>query len=147
VTPVIYLRIASVLTLIHSLLHTVAGVFSAPPPGTQQAAAAAMKASQFDVMGLTRTYWDFHLGFGLAIGLFLLVEGVVFWQLSLWPTTLAAQQRPILVTFAIGYLALAGISWKYFFPPPFYVEILIALCLGATIVSKTRLKNESGLKN
>ena len=31
--PVIYLRIASILTLIHSILHTVGGVFGKPPSG------------------------------------------------------------------------------------------------------------------
>ena len=32
--PVVFLRIASVLTFIHSVLHTIGGVFSGPDPGS-----------------------------------------------------------------------------------------------------------------
>ena len=34
--PVLYLRIASILTLIHSILHTIGGVFGKPPSGQPQ---------------------------------------------------------------------------------------------------------------
>jgi hypothetical protein len=53
---VIFLRIASVLTFIHAVLHTIGGVFGTPGPGAQQAAVAAMKANQFPLMGFTRNY-------------------------------------------------------------------------------------------
>jgi hypothetical protein len=135
-TPVLLLRIASVLTLIHSALHTIGGVYGTPPPGIEQTTAALMKANTFPVMGLTRSYWDFHIGFGLAISLFLCIEGVIFWQLSSLAKANGALFRPILITFLIGYLALAGISWAYFFPPPVITEILIALCLGGAIFTR-----------
>jgi hypothetical protein len=145
--PVLFLRIASVLTVIHSALHTIGGVYGTPPPGIQQTTAALMKANQFPVMGLTRSYWDFHLGFGLAIGLFLLIEGVIFWQLSSLAKTNRAQLRPILVIFLIGYLALAGISWTYFFPPPVITEILIALCLAAAIFAVSPDRADASLRS
>jgi hypothetical protein len=132
-TPVLFLRIASVLTLIHSALHTVGGVVETPPPGIQQTTAALMKANQFPVLGQTRSYWDYHIGFGLAISLFLFIEGVAFWQLSSLAKSNRAPLRPILVTFLIGYLAFAAISWNYFFLPPVITEVLIALCLAGAI--------------
>ena len=40
--PVVFLRIASVLTLIHAVLHTIGGVFGSVDPGTPAVAVAAM---------------------------------------------------------------------------------------------------------
>ena len=58
--PLVFLRVASVLTLIHALLHTIGGVYGSPEPGPQLAAVTAMKANQFLLMGHTRSYWNFY---------------------------------------------------------------------------------------
>ena len=58
--PALFLRIASVLTFLHAVAHTVGGVFGNAAPGPQQAADLAMKTIHFQVMGLTRTYRDFY---------------------------------------------------------------------------------------
>jgi hypothetical protein len=79
---VIFLRIASVLTFIHAVLHTIGGVFGGAAPGIQQATVAVMKANEFPAMGAMRSYWDFYRGMGLAVSVFLVMEAVVFWQLS-----------------------------------------------------------------
>ncbi len=129
----LFLRIASVLTMIHSILHTIGGLFSKPDPGAASAALAAMQSNQFLVMGLTRTYADFHRGLGLALTIFLAVEAIVFWQLGSLAKTHALRIRPIVATFVLAYLALAVNSWLYFFQAPVVVEILIALCLGLAI--------------
>jgi hypothetical protein len=60
--PVIFLRIASVLTFIHAALHTIGGVFGGTAPGAQQVAVSAMKANEFVAMGVTRSYWNFTWG-------------------------------------------------------------------------------------
>jgi len=132
---VIFLRIASVLTMIHAVLHTIGGVFGAPEPGVQQATVAVMKANEFQVMGVMRSYGDFYLGFGLVVSVFLTVEAVVFWQLGSLAKTDAVRLRPVLATFLVGYLCAAVVSYRYFFFAPVITEILIALCLGLAIVS------------
>ncbi len=128
--PGVFLRIASVLTFVHALTHTVGGVFGKPEPGAMQAAVAAMQANTFPAMGFMRSYWDFHMGFGLAITLFLTMEAVVFWQLSLLTKAELVRLRPVLFTFAAGYLLFAVLSYRYFFWAPVVVELLIAGCLG-----------------
>ena len=113
--PVIFLRIASVLTLIHAVLHTIGGVFGGAAPGVQQATVAVMKANQFAVMGAMRSYWDFYMGLGLVVSVFLAMEAVVFWQLGSLAKTDALRLRPVLATFLIGYLGAAVVSNRYFF--------------------------------
>jgi|HubBroStandDraft_6_1064221.scaffolds.fasta_scaffold326405_2 D-alanyl-lipoteichoic acid acyltransferase DltB (MBOAT superfamily) len=133
--PVVYLRIASVLTLIHSVLHTIGGVFGQPEPGVSATAWATMKANTFPVFGLTRSYFIFYRGLGLGITIFLTAEAIVFWQLGTLAKTDAVRLRPVLATFLLAYLVFAVNSYTYFFFGPVIAEILIAVCLGMAIVT------------
>jgi hypothetical protein len=131
--PVIYLRAASLLTLLHAVLHTIGGVFGKPDPGPQQVAVAAMKANQFPLMGATRSYWSFYMGMGLAVTIFLTIVAIVLWQLSSLAKTDACRLRPICMTFLLAFLLLAVNSSIYFFPLPAIMELVIALCLAMAI--------------
>lgn len=142
--PVIFLRIASVLTFIHAVLHTIGGVFGSADPGVQQATVATMKANAFPLMGVMRSYWDFYRGMGLAVSVFLVMEAVVFWQLSSLAKTDGLKLRPVLAVFAVGYLGFAVVSCRYFFVAPVVTEILIALCLGLAIRSAKPMTQGTG---
>jgi hypothetical protein len=135
VKPVTFLRIASVLTLIHSAMHTIGGVFGETPEGPASIAVAAMKANPFQFMGATRTFWEFHRGLGLALTIFLTVEGVVFWLLGSLAKRNAVDIRPILAVFALGYIGFSVDSLVYFFALPVIFEAVIAACLFAAVVS------------
>jgi len=132
---VLYLRIASVLTFIHAVLHTIGGVFGKVAPGAQQAVVTTMQVNQFQLMGVTRTFWDFHMGLGLGASVSMTVEAIVFWQLSSLAKSDASRLRPVIATFLVGFLGIAVVSYLYFFAAPVITEILIALCLGLAIAS------------
>lgn len=130
--PTIFLRVASILTLIHAVLHTVGGVFGKPKNGAEEVAVIeAMKAHQFLVMGSPRAYWDFYFGYALFVSVSLLVMAVVFWQLGQIAKTQAPLIRPILAAFILAFCAIALISWQYFFAAPVLTEVIIAICLAA----------------
>jgi hypothetical protein len=131
--PVLFLRIASVLTFIHAVLHTIGGVFSKPDPGAAAVAFTAMQSNHFDVLGNQRSYAEFYLGLGLAVTIALTVEAVVFWQLGSLAKQDAVRLRPILWAFLISFLVMAVNSQLYFFFGPVIAEILIAACLGMAI--------------
>lgn len=133
--PATFLRIAAVLTLIHSTLHTIGGVFGKVPPGPAEHAVTSMKANQFEMMGSLRTYWDFYMGFGLGISIFLTLEAVVFWLLASRVQAEGAKLRPIILVFALGYLALAVNSFSFFFMAPVINELLIVSCLVLAIAT------------
>ncbi len=130
----LFLRIASVLTLIHALLHTIGGVFGKTPPNVQPVV-TAMQENHFLAMGVMRTMWDFHMGFGLVVSIALTIEGIVFWQLGTLAKSDALRLRPILTTFLAGYLCFSVIAYRYFFAGPVITELLIAACLGLGIAS------------
>ena len=131
--PVIYLRAASLLTLLHAVLHTIGGVFGKPDLPAEQAAVAAMKANQFPLMGVTRSYWDFYIGFGLGITIFLTVIAIVLWQLGSLAKTDSCRLRPIYMAFLLAFLLFAVNSSVYFFPLPAIMEVVIAICLALAI--------------
>jgi hypothetical protein len=129
----IFVRIAAGLALLHAVLHTVGGVFGKVPAGPAAVAVAAMKANQFVALGNTRTFWDFYMGFGLGVTIFLTMEAVVLWLLAPLTMLYGEKVRPVLIAFAIGYLVFAVNSYRYFFLGPVVAEVLIAVCLFAAV--------------
>jgi hypothetical protein len=133
--PVLFMRLASALTFLHAVGHTIGGVFGKQEPGVQEATVAVMKAGQFQVMGLTRSFWDFYMGLSVGVSITLVVEAIVFWQLGSLAKADASRLRPILATFLAGYLALAVNSYRYLIAPPMIGELLIVVCLGLAILT------------
>lgn len=131
--PVIFLRVAALLTLIHAVLHTIGGVFGDIGPGAASVAVAAMKVNTFPLMGHTRSFWDFYRGMGIGVSISLTVDAIAFWMLGTLAKRDGARLRPILAAFAAEYLALSVNSQTYFFLGPVIAEILIAACLLAAI--------------
>ncbi len=127
--PVLWLRVAAVLTLIHAVLHTIGGVFGAIPPGPATVAVTAMKENTFEVFGNLRSFWMFYRGMGLFATVSLTLEGVVLWFLASLAKTEGVRLRPVVLAFAFEFLALSVVSWQYFFLPPVITEWVIAGCL------------------
>ena len=127
----LFLRIASVLAIIHAILHTIGGVISKPNNGAPEVAIIdTMKSRAFPVMGSMRTYWDFFYGYGWIVAITLLVQGIFFWQLATIAKTNATQIRPVILLFSLNFLATTVVAWKYFFIAPALTEILIAAFLA-----------------
>jgi hypothetical protein len=128
------LRIAAVVTLIYCAGHTM-GMPWTPVAGPQQDAVIdAMKATRFEVMGNTRTYWDFYIGFGLSISGFLALQAVVLWQLASLARRDAKQVRPIVAVFLASFAINAVIVWNFFFAIPLVLAAAAAICLGLALV-------------
>jgi hypothetical protein len=127
----ILLRIASLLTLLHALLNTFAGLLSGTSKNQEEVNLLnAMKALHFDAMGSLRTYWDFYFGFGLFLTFNLLVIAALLWQLASLAKTQPAIARPFIGTLGIAFFAFVILSGLYFFIYPLLLELLIAIILG-----------------
>lgn len=140
--PTLFLRAASVLTLIHAILHTVGGVFGEPMPGVAAMVAKTMQDNRFPVLGVTRSYSDFYFGMGVGITISLTVEAALLWQLGALAKSDAARLRPFIAVLMVGFLGFSVNSYLYFFYGPVLAELLIAVCLAFAI---TTAKPESAL--
>jgi hypothetical protein len=137
-TAPFYLKTASVLTFIHGVLHTIGGVFGAPMPGPMSVAVAAMKGNRFEALGVSRTFWDYHMGEGLFGTLYLTLMAVLCWQLALLAKADPRRARPFIATMAAAMVIGACLAWKYFFAAPAIMELVIAGLLVMAFVVADR---------
>src|SRR5258708_4417186 len=123
-----FYRIAAVLLLLFDAGHTSGFPWSDPMWGVN---IGPMRSTHFYIMGFSRTYWDFYIGFGLFVSVFLLLAVVLAWQLGRLPPESLALMRGTAWAFTLCFAAITVLSWKYFFVIPIAFSIVITLCLTA----------------
>lgn len=121
-------RIAAVVILLFDIGHTI-GFLQHDPSWGVDSLLASMKSTHFNIQGFTRSYWDFFVGFGLFVTVFLLFAAVVSWQLGGLPAETLARLRGIRWSLAVCFVALTFLSFRYFFFLPLVFSALIAVCL------------------
>ena len=125
-----FYRIAAVLLLLFDVGHTL-GFRQSDPDWGVDTLLASMHSTHFNVQGLNRTYWDFFLGSGFFVSLFLLFAAVLAWQLGgLSAETLALMRGPAWAL-ALCFAAVTVLSGIYFFALPIIFTFLITVCLVA----------------
>ena len=119
-------RIAAVLILLFDLGHSAGYPWSDPKWGVDT---LAMRSTHFRILGFSRTYWDFYVGFGLIISVFLLLAAVLAWQLG----GLSPQSLPLVRVTAwalsLCFAAVTVLNCMYFFTIPIVFSGLITVCL------------------
>ena len=125
--PMFY-RIAAVLLLLFAAGHTSGFPWSDPQWGVDL---GSMRSTHFDILGSSRTYWDFYIGFGLTVTVLLLLAVVLAWQLGGLPAATLALMRGTAWAFAVCFAAITVVSWRYLFIIPIAFSIVITLCLTA----------------
>jgi hypothetical protein len=129
--PVILLRAAAVLMFVHFAGHTI-GMLQGPSHGPEEVVVIeAMKTHHFDVMGSSRSYWDFFLGFGFGASIDMLLQTVLLWLLSSLARKDAASARPFIAVFVLVWIANVALCARYFFIAPLAFAILMELILIA----------------
>jgi len=124
----LFYRIAAVLLLLFDAGHTAGFPWSDPKWGVD---IGSMRSTHFYIMGFSRTYWDFYVGFGLFVSVFFLLAVVLAWQLGGLPPEFLARMLGTRWAFALCFAAMTVLSWKYFFVIPIVFSVAIALCLTA----------------
>jgi len=126
----VFYRIASVLLAIFAVLHTI-GFRQTDPTWNVDALLRSMQSIHFAVQGFSRSYWDFFVGFGLFVTVFLLFAAILAWQLSRLPAESLVRMSGIAWAFAICFAAITVLTWGFFFIAPLVISILITACLVA----------------
>jgi hypothetical protein len=127
--PSLMLRITSIISLLFAVGHTLGGQKSWSPIGENDVF-RAMKSFRFQTEGVSRTYLDFYLGFGFILGVYLLLQAVLLWQLATIAKTDPLLARPPVASFFVASVASAWLSWTFIFPLPAVFSAVIAVCLG-----------------
>jgi hypothetical protein len=126
----LFYRIAVVLLLLFAAGHTL-GFRGNNPAWGVDTVLGTMQSIHFDAQGFSRTYWDFFSAFGFFFSVFLLFSAVLAWQLSNVPAETSAGTRGMAWAFALCFVAITAVSWRYAFTTPIVFSILITVCLIA----------------
>lgn len=130
------LRIASLFALLFSVGHLMGGLKNWSPMGVSPVL-KAMTDIHFDVMGQSRSYMDFYLGFGWSIGVELLLQAALLWQMASIAGEDVRKVRPMIVAFAIATLVSGVIAWRFLFPvPAVFSGALLVILVAAYLASR-----------
>jgi len=127
-SPALLYRIASVLLVLFAAGHTL-GFRRVDPRWGLDATIGALKATQFQVQGFTRSYWGFYTGFGLFVTVLLVFTGILAWQLGGLPKDTLRSLRVVTWALALSFVAVTFLSWRYFFIAPLVFSGVVAACL------------------
>jgi hypothetical protein len=113
-------------TLLLAAGHTLGMPWTLDRADRGAALVAALRAHTLEVMGSTRTYWDFYEGFGVTISAMLLALAVLLWQVAGVARHDARAARPLVATVLVTFLAFAVLDGVYFFAAPLALTLLAA---------------------
>jgi hypothetical protein len=133
----LFLRIASIITLLLAGGHTSGGLSFWSPPGETDVL-RAMRSFHFDAAGVSRTYLDFYLGFGFLIGVCLLAQALVLWQLASLAKADPLRIRPLIGSFLLASVVCAFLAWKFIFIVPVVSFLAVAICLALAFFAAGR---------
>jgi hypothetical protein len=129
----IALRIAAILSLITAAGHTL-GARSSWSPAGENDTLRNMRSFHMDVFGVSRTYHDFFMGFGLSLSIYLLLQTVLLWLIASLAKRDLASARPFIAVFLLASVALVCVSWVFIFPVPAAFSASVTVCLIVSYV-------------
>lgn len=125
------LRIAAVIFLLFALGHWFFSPWLMGVQGEALRTLTAVAQADNPVFGFSRSYWDFHVGFGHMVGVTFLMEAALLWLLARIVTRLGAASsiRSLLGVLAVANVAIAALQVAYFFWPPIILSLLATALL------------------
>jgi hypothetical protein len=138
-----WLKVAAVLQALGTIFHTLATAGgtasgSSTPGVRERAVLQAMHDFRFDIMGSSRSVWEFYRGYEFSMTVVFAVLAVLMWQLSNLSRADARKAWPLVVTVLVCTILLDYLSWTYFFAGPGVMSALISLCLLLSVATAYR---------
>ena len=139
----LYLRIASVIILLHAIGHFM-GVANVTKGETDEENMVihAMTDHRFSVLGAEHSFADFLHGFGWVGEIFLLLTVYLLWFTGSLAAGQPAISRKLSAVLFVGLLAQAILEFIYFFPVAYLMSLIAAVLTGLAFVE---LRNKGNL--
>ena len=132
--PWIWLRIGAALQALGVVGHNLETLSTRPAHGPQeQAVFDAMRGFQFDIMGASRSTWDFYRGYQFATTVNFLLMVAILWLLSNLSRRAPEEARPFVWVMLLAQVAGAVLGWEFFFAGPGLMGGLIAGCIAIAL--------------
>ena len=132
--PVILYRVSAVVLLLFAAGHQL-GFRRVDPSWNAGTAVAPMRDVRFTVQGFQRSYWEFFSGFGFFVTTLLLFSAYFAWYVGGLSPDARRMLAPVLWAFAIAFVVIAALTWRYFFMAPGIFATIVALLLVIAAMS------------
>ncbi|MBS0418089.1 MAG: hypothetical protein JSR66_10275 [Proteobacteria bacterium] len=129
----LWLRISALIATLFALGHTLGSRKDWSPQGDNPVL-QQMRDVHFNVMGVSRSYFDFYMAFGYSLSVFMFMQAILLWQLSGLVVTDAARTRPMLAVITAAAVLMGIISWLLLFPVPAYFSLVLIACLVVALL-------------
>lgn len=131
----ILLRVAAVLIFLFGVGHSLGYPWVGRASPELLAKLGEIRAMTTVTQGFARSYWDYHVGFGLYIGLTLFALAILVWRVSSLATTEPRTARFAAALLALLYAADVVLNFRYFFWLPIIFSAVLAACLALAAVA------------
>ena len=137
-------RVAAILIGLFAAGHTF-GFRQIDPRWQIDTLIASMQQTRFAAQGWPRTYWDFYVGFGLFVSVFLVLAAGTCWLLGSVPMEVLWHVRGLGWLLTGAFALVTVLSWRYFFTVPLIFSAVITVCLlAATLLCRMPASQASG---
>ena len=133
---VTWLRISAIVSLLFAAGRTLGSRGSWSPVGDNEVL-VSMRTVHFHFQGVSRSFLDFYRGFGYILSVFLVLQGIVLWQLVAIARTQPHAIRPLVASFAVASVVSAVITWIFISPVPTIFSAVLTACLVITFATLT----------
>jgi hypothetical protein len=97
------------------------------------AVVVAMKSHSINVTGFERTLMDFYVGFGVTLGINLLLQALVLWLVADLAGRAPERARAIAAVFLVANAAITVVAGIYLFAVPLILSALVTVLLGFAV--------------
>lgn len=129
----LWLRIAALISLLFALGHTLGSLKYWSPMGDNPVL-QTMRNTHFEVMGVSRTYFDFYMAFGYCLSVAGFMQSILLWQLAGLVATEPARVRAMIAVITVAVVVSGIISWLMIFPVPAYFSLALVAPLVVALV-------------
>jgi uncharacterized membrane protein len=123
------LRIASIVVLLFGIGHTLGYPWVGDVSAQQFDQISAVRSITAVTQGFSRSYWDFHIGFGIIISLLFLVQSIIFWRLGELGRHEPKSARFVAAVFGVLYAGCTVVNFMFFFWAPIVCSSILSVCL------------------
>jgi hypothetical protein len=132
------LRIASIVVLLFGIGHSIGYPWVGDVSAQQFDQISAVRSITAVTQGFLRSYWDFHVGFGITISLLFLAQAIIFWQLGALARHEPKSARFVAAVFGAFYGACTAVNFMFLFWAPIICSAGLSVCLIAASVRAPR---------
>lgn len=130
--------LSALLLVLFAAGHTYGFLAFKPASAEGLAVLSSMHTVSFTFGRSTHTYWDFYLGFGLFVSIYLLLAAVLAWELPVVREASHACYLVLAAALVIAQVLAALLSYKFFHGPPLVLSVAIVVCLAWGMLASSR---------